>query len=68
MQQSLDVPAADPGRLHAEGRVVRHQLELARSSVADFLGAQPHEVVFTSSATEAIAARAKPRPLAAGKV
>lgn len=54
MQQSLDVPAADPGRLHAEGLVARDQLELARTSVADFLGAQSQEVVFTSCATEAI--------------
>lgn len=54
MQQSLDVPAADPGRMHAEGLTVRHQLELARTSVADFLGARPREVIFTSSATEAI--------------
>lgn len=54
MQQSLDVPAADPGRMHAEGLTVRHQLELARTSVAEFLGARPREVIFTSSATEAI--------------
>ena len=54
MQQSLDVPAADPGRVHTEGLTVRHQLELARVSVADFLGARPREVVFTSSATESI--------------
>jgi len=54
MQQSLDVPAADPGRIHNEGLTVRHQLELARTSVAEFLGARPREVIFTSSATEAI--------------
>ena len=54
MQQSLDVHTADPGRMHAEGLVVRRQLELARTSVADFLGAGPREVIFTSCATEAI--------------
>ncbi len=54
MQQSLDLPAADPGRVHTEGLTVRHQLELARASVAEFLGARPREVVFTSSATESI--------------
>lgn len=54
MHQSLEVPAADPGRMHTEGLTVRHQLELARSSVAEFLGARPREVIFTSSATEAI--------------
>lgn len=54
MQQSLEVPAADPGRMHTEGLTVRHQLELARASVAEFLGSRPREVVFTSSATEAL--------------
>lgn len=54
MRQSLDVASADPGRMHTEGLTVRHQLELARASVAEFLGARPREVVFTSSATEAL--------------
>jgi cysteine desulfurase len=47
-------PAADPGRLHEEGRVTRDALELARRRVADLVGAAPREVVFTSGATEAI--------------
>jgi len=45
---------ADPGRLHAEGRVTRVALEVAREQVAEFLGARPREVVFTSSGTEAV--------------
>jgi cysteine desulfurase len=45
---------ADPGRLHAEGRVTRVALEDARSQVAAFFGARPREVVFTSSGTEAV--------------
>ena len=45
---------ADPGRLHAEGRVTRVALEDARAQVADFFGARPREVVFTSSGTEAV--------------
>jgi cysteine desulfurase len=45
---------ADPGRLHAEGRVTRVALEDARTQVADFFGARPREVVFTSSGTEAV--------------
>jgi len=45
---------ADPGRLHAEGRVTRVALEDAREQVATLLGARPREVVFTSSGTEAI--------------
>jgi cysteine desulfurase len=46
--------AADPGRVHTEGRMARAALEQAREQVAAFLGARPREVVFTSGATEAI--------------
>ena len=45
---------ADPGRLHAEGRVTRVALEDAREQVATLLGARPREVVFTASGTEAV--------------
>lgn len=47
---------ADPGRLHAEGRVTRVALEQAREAVAAMVGARPREVVFTSGGTEAVAA------------
>src|SRR5690349_12289982 len=45
---------ADPGRLHAEGRVTRVALEDARAQVAACFGARPREVVFTASGTEAV--------------
>jgi cysteine desulfurase len=45
---------ADPGRLHAEGRVTRVALEEAREQVAALLGARPREVVFTAGGTEAV--------------
>ena len=45
---------ADPGRLHAEGRVTRVALEEAREQVAALLGARPREVIFTAGGTEAI--------------
>lgn len=45
---------ADPGRLHAEGRVTRVALEEAREQVAELLGARPREVIFTASGTEAV--------------
>jgi cysteine desulfurase len=48
------LPAADPGRLHEEGRTVRDALEEARQQVAQLFGAAPRQVVFTSGATEAI--------------
>ena len=45
---------ADPGRLHAEGRVTRVALEDAREQVAALLGARPRAVVFTAGGTEAV--------------
>jgi cysteine desulfurase len=47
---------ADPGRIHAEGMSSRVALEAAREQVAALVGARPREVVFTSGATESIAA------------
>jgi cysteine desulfurase len=46
----------DPGRIHAEGLTTRVVVEDARRQVAELVGARPREVVFTSGATEAIAA------------
>ncbi len=44
----------DPGRVHAEGRAARVALEDARDRVAEFFGARPREVIFTSSGTESV--------------
>jgi cysteine desulfurase len=46
--------AADPGRVHTEGRMARAALEEARESVAALFGTRPRQVIFTSGATEAI--------------
>jgi cysteine desulfurase len=62
-------PVGDPGRIHAEGLAARVAVEAARDRVAALLGARNREVVFTSGATEAIAAAcwgAAQRSLAAG--
>ena len=48
------INAADPGRVHTEGRMARAAIEDARAKVAALVGARPREVVFTSGATEAI--------------
>ena len=54
LRQWLDVVAADPGRLHEEGRVVRERIEVARDQVAALLRTRGRQVVFTASGTEAI--------------
>ena len=46
----------DPSRVHAEGLDARHLVEAAREEVAALLGCRGRSVVFTSGATEAIAA------------
>ena len=46
--------AADPARVHTEGRMARVALEEARQAVADLVGSRSREVVFTSGATEAV--------------
>ena len=48
------VPAADPGRVHTEGRAARQALEDAHDRVAEMLGTRPRQVVFTSGATESV--------------
>jgi cysteine desulfurase len=59
--------AADPGRVHTEGRIARVAVEESRARVADLLGTRPRQVIFTSGATEAIntavwgAVQARPR-------
>jgi cysteine desulfurase len=52
--QWASMPAADPGRLHHEARVVRDALEAARDHVGHLLAVASRQVVFTSGATEAI--------------
>lgn len=54
--EALDAPVGDPGRIHAEGLEARVRVETTREQVASLLGARPREVVFTSGATESIAA------------
>lgn len=46
--------AADPGRVHTEGRMARLAVEEAREQLAALLGVRPRQIVFTSGATEAI--------------
>jgi len=50
----LRAHAADPGRIHSEGRTTRAAVETAREQVATLFGARPREVVFTATGTESI--------------
>jgi cysteine desulfurase len=52
----LDAGVGDPSRIHEEGMAARQIVEVARDQVAALVGARSREVVFTSGATEAIAA------------
>src|SRR5687767_13687644 len=45
----------DPLLIHAPGRAARTMLDESRETVADALGAQPDEIVFTSGGTESVA-------------
>lgn len=52
----LGTAHGDPSRMHTEALVDRATVEQARETVGDFFGARAREVVFTSGATESIAA------------
>lgn len=52
MVAALDV-RGNPSSVHAEGRAARGLIERARRQVADLVGCEAEEVVFTSGATEA---------------
>lgn len=43
----------NPSSIHAEGRAAQAIVERARAQVAALVGAEPHNVIFTGSATEA---------------
>lgn len=49
---ALDEPG-NPSSIHHEGRGARAVLDLARRQVADLVGGDPDEIVFTSGGTEA---------------
>ena len=52
----VDETIGDPGRIHQEGMTARVLLENAREQVAALLNAKQREIIFTSGATESIAA------------
>jgi cysteine desulfurase len=54
MRPFLGFEFANPNSLHAAGERARAAVESAREEVAAFVGARPKEIVFVSSATEAL--------------
>lgn len=52
--ECLRTQYANPSSVHQFGQTVRHAVEQARRQVADLIGAESKEVVFTSGGTESI--------------
>lgn len=53
MVSCLGARAGSPSSLHSAGMAARGALDLARGRVAGLIGAEPEEIVFTASGTEA---------------
>ena len=53
MRPWLEGLSANPSSTHGPGRAAREAVETARAEVAEALGAEPSEIVFTSGGTEA---------------
>ena len=54
MVGAMDI-VGNPSSVHAEGRAAKMMVERARAQVAELVGCNPQQVIFTSSATEATA-------------
>ena len=67
MLAAMDL-AGNPSSVHAEGRAARGVIERARAQVAQALGAEGAEVIFTSGATESAALAMAGRGLLCGAV
>jgi len=67
MIAAMDV-VGNPSSVHAEGRAARALVERARGQVAEAIGAEPAEIVFTSGASEAAALACAGRGLVAGGI
>lgn len=53
MVKVLEREQGNPSSLHEDGRSAKKVLETARTRIAEFIGARPTEIIFTSSGTEA---------------
>ena len=62
MLSAMDA-VGNPSSVHSHGRAAKAAIETARAQVAEACGADPHSVVFTSGATEAVALALSKRDL-----
>ena len=53
MSPFLSGAYGNPSSLHEEGRIARSAVDKARAQVAALIGAEPDEIIFTASGTEA---------------
>ncbi len=60
MEATFDC-VGNPSSVHAEGRAARYLVEQAREQVANLLGAEPRNLIFTSGGTEANVLALSPR-------
>jgi cysteine desulfurase len=54
MMEELTGPPANPSSVHFFGARAKRLLQAARRTVADFFGAKPDEIIFTSGGTESL--------------
>ncbi|MEO1583258.1 MAG: cysteine desulfurase family protein [Planctomycetota bacterium] len=52
--RTLDTAWHNPSSVHRPGQAARHEIELARASVARLINCRPRELIFTSGGTESI--------------
>lgn len=67
MLDAMDL-VGNPSSVHSEGRAAKGLMERARRDIAEALGAQDAEIVFTSGATEAAALACAGRDLKASDI
>jgi cysteine desulfurase len=53
MLEALNLTFGNPSSIHSFGREARQQIDLARSVLANSIGAKDNEIIFTSGGTEA---------------
>lgn len=52
IRQEILLPQGNPSSVHALGQAAKSRLTKARRTIADYLKVKPHEILFTSGATE----------------